>query len=56
MMVLFHEHDQDPEMRPDPISPEKRGGIIAMMAGGLLGAYRFFRKNRDECVKLFGEL
>jgi uncharacterized protein len=33
MMVLCHEHDQDPEMRPDPISPEKREEIIVMMAG-----------------------
>ena len=47
IMLLFHEHDQDPDMRPDPICPEKRGGIIAMMAGGLLGAYRFFRKSRN---------
>jgi uncharacterized protein len=46
MMVLFHEHDQDPEMRPDPISLEKRAKIIVMMAGGLLEAYRFFRKDR----------
>ena len=45
MMVLCHEHDQDPEMRPDPISAEKREEIIVMMAGGLLGAYRYFRKH-----------
>jgi uncharacterized protein len=24
MMMLCHEHDEDPEMRPKPISPEKR--------------------------------
>ena len=24
MMMLCHEHDPDPEMRPEPISPEKR--------------------------------
>lgn len=47
MMVLCHEQDPDPEMRPDPISAEKREKIIVMMAGGLLGAYRFFRKHRE---------
>ena len=47
MMGLCQEHDQDPAMRPDPISPEKREEIIMMMAGGLLGVYRYFRKYRE---------
>ena len=47
MMMLCHEHDQDPAMRPDPISPEKRKEVIVMMAAGLLGAYRYFRKHRE---------
>jgi uncharacterized protein len=47
MMMLCHEHDEEPEMRPDPISPEKREKIIAYMAAGLLGAYRYFRKHRE---------
>jgi uncharacterized protein len=42
MMVLFHEHDQDPEMRPDPFGPEKREEIIDMMAGGCWGPIDFF--------------
>jgi len=46
-MVLCHEHDEDPEMRPKPISPEKREEIIAHMAAGLLGAYRYFRSRRE---------
>ena len=28
MMMLCHEHDEDPEMRPEPISPEKREEVI----------------------------
>ena len=32
MMMLYHEHDEDPEMRPGPISLEKREEIIAHMA------------------------
>src|SRR5258708_29529841 len=47
MMMLCHEHDQDPAMRPDPISSEKREEVIVMMAAGLLGAYRYFRKDRE---------
>ena len=47
MMMLFHEHDEDPEMRPQPISPEKREDIIAHMAAGLLQAYRYFRAQRQ---------
>jgi uncharacterized protein len=36
-------HDEDPEMRPEPISPKNREEVIAHMAAGLLGAYRYFR-------------
>ncbi len=46
MMMLYHEHDDDPEMRPEPISPERREDVIAHMAAGLLGAYRYFRSHR----------
>ena len=43
MMVLYHEHDEDPKMRPEPITTEKRENIITHMAAGLVGAYRYFR-------------
>jgi len=43
MMMLCHEHDEDPKMRPQPINPEKREDIIVHMAAGLVGAYRYFR-------------
>jgi len=46
MMMLHHEHDTDPKMRPKPISPEQREEVIAYMAAGLLGAYRYFREHR----------
>ena len=48
MMMLRHEHDEDPEMRPKPISPEKREEVIVHMAAGLLVAYRYFREQRRE--------
>jgi hypothetical protein len=47
MMMLCHEHDEDPEMRPEPISPEQREEVIMHMAAGLLGAYRYFRAHRQ---------
>ena len=45
--MLCHEHDEDPNMRPKPISPEKREEVIVHMAAGLLGAYRYFREHRQ---------
>ena len=46
VLMLYHEHDEDPGMRPEPISPEKREGIILQMAAGILGACRYFKANR----------
>ena len=46
MMMLYHEHDEDPKMRPKPISPEQREKAILHMAAGLVGAYRYFREHR----------
>jgi len=48
MMILYHEHDEDPEMRPEPIMPEKREKVIALMAAGLMNAYDYFRKERES--------
>lgn len=47
MMMLYHEHDEDPEMRPDSITPDKREQVIALMAAGLMNAYEYFRKERE---------
>ena len=47
MMMLYHEHDEDPEMRPQPISPEQREEVIVHMAAGLLKAYKYFRSHRE---------
>jgi uncharacterized protein len=48
MMMLFHEHDDDPEMRPETITPEKRETVIVHMAAGLVGAYRYFRRHPQD--------
>jgi uncharacterized protein len=50
IMMLYHEHDEDPEMRPKPITPEKRGDLLAHMAVGLLRAYRHFRAQGEACA------
>jgi uncharacterized protein len=47
IMMLFHEHDEDPKMRPRRISPERREMAILHMAAGLLGAYQYFRSHRQ---------
>jgi len=47
MMMLYHEHDKDPDMRPEPITRDKREQVIALMAAGLMNAYEYFRKGRE---------
>ena len=46
MMMLRHEHDEDPELRPKPINAEQRTEVIGHMAVGLLQAYRYFREHQ----------
>ena len=50
MMMLYHEHDEDPEMHPNPISPENREEVIVHMAAGLVSAYRYFREHRQAPI------
>ncbi len=47
-LMLYHEHDQDPELRPAPIGPEQREEIIVHMAAGVVRAYRYFRQRIDR--------
>ena len=48
MLMLYHEHDPDPEMRPNPIGPEQREEIVAHMTAGLLQTYRYFLGQRES--------
>jgi uncharacterized protein len=43
MILLAHEHDPDPEMRGDPLTPEKREELLCHMAVCTLAIYDFFR-------------
>jgi uncharacterized protein len=53
VMMLYHEHDEDPKMRPKPISPEQREEVIVRVAAGLLGAYRYFRAHRQVSASAY---
>ena len=50
MMILYHEHDADPETRPPAIGPEQREEIIAHMAAGLLQIYRYYLSQRQSPI------
>jgi uncharacterized protein len=50
VMMLYHEHDEDPELRPGPIGPEKRDELIVQMAAGIVRAHRYFRSGRPQPV------
>ena len=46
VLMLYHEHDENPELRPGTIEPEKRDELIVQMAAGIVSAYRYFRSDR----------
>ena len=54
MLMLYHEQDEDPALRPKPIALEQREKIIASMAVGLGEAYRYFRQRRKHKVATRG--
>lgn len=55
VLMLYHEHDEDPELRPGPIDPEKREEIIVQMAAGIVRAYRYFRRHPQHEASIHGE-
>lgn len=46
VMMLAHEDDPDPQMRPPPITDDKREEIITHMIAGLTRIYRHFEPAR----------
>lgn len=46
-MRLHHEHDENPEMRPEPVTPEHREEVMVHMAAGLLVAHKYFRERHE---------
>lgn len=47
IMVLAHEHDADPRMRPKPIAPDKREELLQLIIVSLTAIYRYFEPHRD---------
>ena len=48
IMLLAHEHDPDPQMRPKPVQPEKREELLQMMTAGLTRIYRYLQPHRES--------
>ena len=46
IMLLAHEHDPDPAMRPKPVAPEKREELLQTMIVSLTSIYRYFEPHR----------
>ena len=54
MMILAHEHDAAPELRPPPLTTEKREDVLMHMAAGLARAYRYFEPARRQPLRAAG--
>lgn len=46
MMMLAHEHDPDPALRPPPIDADKREKALQLMIASLPRIYRYFEPQR----------
>ncbi len=46
MMMLVHEHDPDPEMRPPSMDSKKREEVITMMIAGATRCYGYYEAAR----------
>jgi uncharacterized protein len=46
IMMLAHENDPDPEMRPPPVPSEKRDELLQEMIAGLTRIYLYFEPHR----------
>jgi uncharacterized protein len=51
IMMLAHEQDADPAMRPPPIPDEKREEILIDMVAGIGRIYRYFAPHREKAFK-----
>jgi len=48
VLLLAHEHDPDPELRPGPIDAEKREKILALLAVCIPKIYKYFDPHRKS--------
>jgi len=49
ILVLAHEHDPDPDMRPykEPVSEDRREKLLVGAAAGVMRIYKYFRRQRS---------
>ncbi|MEX8519186.1 MAG: UPF0149 family protein [Leptothrix sp. (in: b-proteobacteria)] len=50
MMVLAHEHDDDPETRSPAIPADKRDELLQHLIAGLMHTYRYFEPQRRAAL------
>jgi uncharacterized protein len=55
VLMLYHEHDENPELRPGQIAPERREEIIVQMAAGLV-KHTVTSGNAASLVRVFTQL
>ncbi|MGE4262842.1 MAG: UPF0149 family protein [Desulfovibrio sp.] len=46
IFALVHEHDPDPDLRPEPISEEQRNSMLASISALLPSVYKYFEAER----------
>ena len=51
IMLLAHEHDLDPALRPPPVAADKREELIQMLIASLTVIYRFFEPFRRSLAQ-----
>lgn len=52
IMILAHEHDPDPAMRPPEIAPDKRDELLQSLIAGLTHIYRYFASHRQLATQV----
>lgn len=50
MMILSHEDDPNPALRPAPLTAEQREEVLQLMTAGLVRVYRYFRGRAAACA------
>jgi uncharacterized protein len=48
IMLLAHENDPDPALRPKPVAPDEREELLQLMSAGLTQIYRYFVPHRQS--------
>lgn len=53
ILLLAHEHDPDPALRPRPITSDERANLILMAAAAMAKAYRHFAPQRQALAQSY---